>query len=108
MSADKNSKRRFDLLSPAEFLRLFGNLPIAPFLGVAHFDRAFAQQVRLGDFPDPASPAYRAQAVFEGVAAKGVAPQGRGLLLAKAKTGAWVAAVRARYSALVAARIIES
>jgi len=96
------------LLGPAEFLRFFGDLAIAPFLGQARFDAALAQTVRVGEFPGSEAPARAAQAVFEGVVAKGMSPNGRDVLMAKAKSQAWIDAVRARHTEADARRIIES
>ena len=113
-AGDSKSLTLFDaapfggLLGPSEFLRLFGELPITPFLGQARFDAALAQAVRVGDFPGSDSPVRAAQAVFEGVVAKGMSPNGRDVELAKAKSQAWIDAVRARYAPPEARRIIES
>jgi hypothetical protein len=96
------------LLGPAEFLRFFGDLAIAPYLGQARFDADLAQAVRVGEFPGSEAPGRVAQTVFEGVVAKGISPNGREVLLAKAKSQAWIDAVRARHTEADARRIIES
>jgi hypothetical protein len=85
------------LLGPAEFLRIFGALPIAPYLGQATWTRELVERIRTGQLPG---------ATFEGVVGKGLV--GRELVMAKAKSQAWIEAVRARYAPGEAQRIIES
>jgi hypothetical protein len=85
------------LLAPAQFLSLFGSLPIAPYLGQARWTRELVESVRAGALPG---------ATFEGVVGKGLL--GRELVMAKAKSQAWIDAVRARYDPVAATRIIES
>ncbi len=85
------------IMAPVEFVRTFGALPIAPYLGRAAWTRGLVERIRAGAFPG---------ASFEGVVGKGVV--GRELVMAKAKTQGWIDAVRARYAPAEARRIIES
>jgi hypothetical protein len=50
------------LMAPAEFLRIFGALPIAPYLGQATWTRELVERIRAGQLPG---------ATFEGVVGKG-------------------------------------
>jgi hypothetical protein len=87
---------RKGLLGPAEFLKLFKHLPTPRFLGRQRWTRGFVDRVRGGE--------------IEGVTDEGVvgkAGEGHKLVMAKAKTQAWVDKVMARYGA-DGTKIVES
>jgi hypothetical protein len=86
-----------ELMAPRDFLRLFEGLPTPRYLGQVHWTRGFVEEVRRG----------RVEGVtFEGVVGKALS--GRRVLLAKAKTQAWVDAVMANYGADAGSRIVNS
>lgn len=85
------------ILGPKEFLELFGNLQIAPYLGEIHWTRAFVSLVREGKIEGMP---------FEGVVGK--SGTGHHLVMAKAKTQAWIDAVLKHYGAEEGAKIIAS
>lgn len=75
------------ILGPKQFLDLFGNLNCTPkFLGRCNWTRGFVERIRIGDVPD---------ITFEGVVGK--AGDGHDLIMAKAKSQAWVDKVTAQY-----------
>lgn len=79
---------RKGLLSPKEYLDLFGDLQIAKYIGKYKWTRGFVEQVRLNQIPG---------VTFEGVVGK--AMEGRRLIMAKAKTQLWLDKVQERYGA---------
>lgn len=85
------------ILGPREFLKTYGHLEIAPFLGEMKWTRGFVDRVRAGEIEG---------ITFEGVVGK--TGEGHHLLMAKAKTQAWINAVRAKYSEADANRILNS
>jgi hypothetical protein len=90
---------RQGLLGPAEFVRLFSNLPSAKLLGRFHWTRGFIERVWRNE--------------IEGITLEGVVGKiGHGrthdLVMAKAKTQAWVDKVRARYEPEDAEKIVGS
>jgi hypothetical protein len=87
------------LLPPSEYAKMTEGLPRAEVLGHMRWTRGLVERVRAGDLPG---------ITFEGVVAKGVERGRQGPVMAKAKTQAWIDAVRARYAAADAARIIDS
>jgi hypothetical protein len=75
------------ILGPAEFRRVFeGQVPTTAFLGMFNWTRGFVERVYQGDVPG---------VTFEGVVGK--AGEGHHLVRAKAKTRAWLDAIRARH-----------
>jgi hypothetical protein len=91
------SPLRKGILPPAEFLKLFGDLEIAKFLGIVDWNRDYADQVRRGEVEG---------VTFEGVVAKGMVD--RKLVMEKAKTRAWVDKVKALHTLEEAKKILES
>jgi hypothetical protein len=85
------------ILPPAEFLKLFGHLEIAKFLGIVDWNHDYADRVRCGGVEG---------VTFEGVVAKGMVD--RKLVMEKAKTRAWIEKVKARHTAEDAKKILES
>lgn len=78
---------RKGILTPEEYLRLFGDLKHqAAFLGVHRWDADFVQSVRRGEMPG---------VTFEGVVGK--ASRRSSIIMAKAKTQAWIDRVMARF-----------
>lgn len=88
---------RRGLVGPERFMDLFGALPIPRHLGVHVWDEALVARVRRGDFPG---------VTFEGVVGK--AGDGHRMVMAKAKTQAWVDAILARYGDEAGKRLVES
>lgn len=85
------------ILGPKEFLKLFSHLPTPKFLGRMHWTRGFVERVWNGE--------------IEGITSEGVVGKsgsGHDLIMAKAKTRAWVEKVKARYTPEEAQKIIES
>lgn len=91
------SPLRKGILPPAKFLKLFGHLEIAKFLGIEDWNRDYADRVRRGEVEG---------VTFEGVVAKGVVD--RELVMEKAKTRAWVEKVKALHTPEQAKQILES
>jgi len=90
-----------DILGPKEFLDLFGPLgiPRVPnFLGRIHLTRGFVEEVRTGHGP--------CGITFEGVVGKAI--EGNRLVMAKAKTQAWIDKVLARYGVDSGNKIVNS
>jgi hypothetical protein len=88
------------ILGPKEFLDLVGDnpkIPTAKLLGHFNWTRGFVDRVWNGDVPG---------VTFEGVVGKG--GSGHQLVMAKAKTKPWVEAIRARYAAEEAEKIVNS
>jgi hypothetical protein len=106
---DPDEKMRLDLidvaphkqgiLGPAEFVRLFSRLPSAKFLGRFNWTRGFVDRVWRGEIDG---------ITLEGVVGKMGHGKTHDLVMAKAKTQAWVDRVRARYSPEEAEKIVES
>jgi hypothetical protein len=89
---------RQGILGPAEFLQLFRQYGGVPnYLGIMNYDPGLIKQVWEGRLEG---------ASFEGIVAK--AGSRHKLVMAKAKTAAWVTQVKARYSAGEAEKIINS
>ncbi len=87
------------LLGPAEYLKIFGALPMAKFLGRSNWTRGFVDRVRNGEVEG---------ITFEGVVGKAGHGKTHDLVMAKAKTQAWVDKVKARYAPDEAERLINS
>ena len=86
------------LLEPNQFRALFEEaVPTPAYLGRLRWTRGFVERVRAGQVEG---------ITFEGVVGK--APGRQGLLMAKAKTQAWLDKVAALYAPEAARRIIES
>jgi len=82
------------LLGPRDFVKLFvDEVPTVGYLGRHHWTRGFVERVWRGEVEG---------ASFEGVVGKGVRGE-----KAKAKTRAWVEAIRARYAPDEAEAIID-
>jgi hypothetical protein len=90
------------ILGPAEYLDLFGSLKIAPLLCMRKWTRGFVDEIRAGKDPSDGP----RKMTFEGVVGKG--GSGHKLVMAKAKTQAWVDKVKSRFSFDDAKRILES
>jgi hypothetical protein len=84
------------LLGPRDFIKLFGDLPTPKFLGRYNWTRGFVEMIRT----NPTS-----EITFEGAVGKMM--DGRKLIMAKAKTQAWIDKVKARYGA-EAEKILQS
>lgn len=91
------SPLRKGIMPPGEFLKLFGHLDIATFLGVENWNHEYVARVRAGEIEG---------VTFEGVVAKGVSD--RVLVMEKAKTQAWLDKVHALYAPDKAKEIAES
>lgn len=87
------------LLGPAVYLKLFEGLPMAKFLGRFNWTRGFVDRVQNGDVEG---------VTFEGVVGKGGHGKTHDLVMAKAKTRAWVDKVKERYAPDEAERLINS
>lgn len=85
------------LLGPREFLRHFADAPIPGFLGRFRWTRGFVDRVRQGDV---------GPVTMEGVVGK--ARIGRELVMAKAKTQAWIDRVRRRLEPAEAEKVLAS
>lgn len=90
---------RQGLLGPAEFVRLFSHLPSAKLLGCFHWTRGIVERVWSGEIPG---------ITFEGVVGKMGHGRTHDLVMAKAKTRAWVDKVRERYAPEEADKIVKS
>lgn len=88
-------KRGF--VPPKEFVKLFSKVDSARYLGTHRWDQDFIQRVRLGEMDG---------VTFEGVVGKESDPFDP--YRAKAKTEAWLDAVRKSHTAEEAARLIDS
>lgn len=76
------------ILGPREFLKIFdgGDIPIPHYFGIHHWTRGLVNRVYEGNFP----------VTFEGVIGK--AGEGHKLVMAKAKTKAWIDKVKGRFT----------
>lgn len=86
------------IMGPKEFLDLFETFPIPRFFGVRKWTRGFVERVRNGEAPSGMT--------FEGVVGKG--GSGHKLVMAKAKTQAWVDKVLAQYGETEGKKLVES
>jgi hypothetical protein len=86
------------LLGPREFLECFDTLPIPKFFGTFRWTRGFVERVRQG--------AELAGMTFEVVVGK--AGSGHKLIMAKAKTQAWIDKVVAQYGEVEGKKLVES
>jgi len=104
--ADQKTLTLFDvapykqgLLGPKDFLKLFGHLDIAKFLGRHHWTRGFVDRIYDG--------ASGLEHGFEGVIGK--SKEGRhDLIMRKAKSKQWIDKVKSQYSAEEAEKLINS
>lgn len=87
------------MLGPAEYLKLFEGLPMARCLGRLNWTRGFVERVWNGDVEG---------VTFEGVVGKAGHGKTHDIVMAKAKTRAWVDKVKARYTADEAEKLINS
>jgi len=87
------------ILGPAEFIRLFSDLPSAQFLGRFHWTRSFVERVWHGELRG---------ITLEGVVGKIGHGKTHDLIMAKAKTASWVNKVRERYTPEEADKIVGS
>lgn len=86
------------MLSPREFVREFCDTGITVrYLGQHKWNRSFVEKVRINEIEG---------ITFEGVVGK--AGEGHELIMAKAKTQAWIDAVKARYHEAEAELILNS
>ncbi len=88
---------RRGFLGPARFLELFGGHDIPAHLGEAPWDDELVARVRDGAVPG---------VTFEGVVGK--AGEGHALVMAKAKTAAWVRRILERYGEAEGRLLVES
>lgn len=87
------------LLGPKEFLKLFGHLRTPRFMGIQNWSRGFVERIRTGD-------SGLNGITFEGVVGK--AGSGHKLIMAKAKTQAWIDKVLAQYGEIEGNKLVES
>jgi hypothetical protein len=87
------------ILGPAEFVRLFADVPCARLLGRFNWTRGFVERVWNGEIDG---------VTFEGVVGKTGHGKMHDLVMAKAKTRAWIDKVKARYAPQEAERILRS
>lgn len=85
------------ILGPRDFLDIFGGLDIPSVVDVRNWTRDYVERVWRGEIDG---------VTFEGVVAKG--GEGHRLVMAKAKTEAWVLKVKELFSPEEAERIINS
>jgi len=85
------------ILGPKAFLDLFGHLELPRFLGKLRWTRGFVDRVRKGEVEG---------ITFEGVVGKG--GDRHDLVMAKAKTQAWIDKVLVKYGILEGQKIVES
>ncbi len=96
---DVNPYKR-GILGPAEYLKLFGNkVPMAAFLGRHNWTRGFVERVWNQEIPG---------ITFEGVVGKSGDGKNHDLVMAKAKTKAWIDKVKSLYTVEDAEKIIKS
>ncbi len=87
------------ILGPAEFVRLFSDLPSAQLLGRFNWTRGFVERVWNGELEG---------VTFEGVVGKTGHGKNHDLVMAKAKTKAWIDKVKERYTPEEAERAARS
>lgn len=85
------------ILGPRDFLKLFGHLPIATYLGQFNWSYEFLERVKRNELPG---------VTFEGVVGK--VGERHKLIMRKAKTQQWIDKVRAKYNEAAAERLINS
>jgi hypothetical protein len=88
------------ILGPKEFMDQFGHLRIPKFLGIHNWTRGFVERIRTGQ--DETSP----KVTFEGVVGK--SGTGHKLIMAKAKTQAWIDKVLSQYGPVEGKKIVDS
>lgn len=88
---------RMGIMGPRRFLSTFGDLDVPTVVDTRNWTREYVEQVWRGEIP---------HITFEGVVAKG--GDGHHLVMAKAKTEAWVIRVKELYAPDDADRIINS
>ena len=88
---------RRGLVGPLRFMELFGELDVPRYLGEHAWDAELLDRVRRGDLPG---------VTFEGVVGK--AGDGHRVIMAKAKTQAWIDRILARYGEDEGRRIVDS
>lgn len=88
---------RRGLVGPERFLELFGELDVPRYLGEHAWDAELLARVRRGELPG---------VTFEGVVGK--AGEGHRVIMAKAKTQAWVDRILARYGEDEGRLIVDS
>lgn len=87
------------ILGPAEFLKLFGDLPSAKFLGRFNWTRGFVERVWNEEIEG---------ITFEGVVGKSGDGKSHDRVCAKAKTKRWIDAVKDKHAPDEAEKIIRS
>ena len=87
------------ILGPAEFVKLFSDLPSARLLGRFNWTRGFVERVWNGEIEG---------VTLEGVVGKTGHGKTHDLVMAKAKTKVWIDKVKARYAPEEAAKIVRS
>jgi hypothetical protein len=88
---------RRGLIGPARFLELFGTLDVPACLGELTWNDELVARVRRGELPG---------VTFEGIVGK--AGDGHSLVMAKAKTEAWVRRILERYGEAEGRKLIDS
>jgi hypothetical protein len=91
------SPHRRGLLGPVRFLELFGGHDGPAYLGEETWDDELVARVRAGAFPG---------VTFEGIVGK--AGDGHALVMAKAKTEAWVQRILERYGEAEGRQLVDS
>lgn len=77
------------IMSPTDFIKIFGHLKIPEIIYQGKFNESFIQNVKEGKYP-----------VEEGIVAKGLLPHGKpphNLWMAKVKTKAWIEKLKREY-----------
>jgi hypothetical protein len=85
------------MLGPARFRELFGELDVPGYLGELVWDDELVARVRRGEVPD---------VTFEGIVGK--AGEGHQIVMAKAKTEAWVRRILERYGEDEGRKLVDS
>jgi hypothetical protein len=88
---------RRGMIGPARFLELFGTLDVPAYLGELVWNDELVARVRRGELPG---------VTFEGIVGK--AGDGHSLVMAKAKTDAWVRRILERYGEAEGRTIVDS
>lgn len=88
---------RKGLLGPKDFLKLFGHLKVPRLLGIQKWTRGFVDRIRKGEISG---------ITFEGVVGKG--GHGHDLVMAKAKTQAWIDKVMSQYGEAEGKKLVDS
>lgn len=87
------------ILGPADFINYFGHLPSAKYLGIYNWTRGFIERVWENKIPG---------ITFEGVIGKSGNGKAHNLVMAKAKTKAWIDKVKSLHQPEEAEKIIRS